>query len=183
MKTIFYLTFCIITKNEAFGNNLVYDQSRDAWRSSQPFSIPTFQDVLRILSGVWSGSCQGCCSSRTLVHLGSSLRSWCSGSERLHSLMMAPPSVAVGMVLFRWWCLVSSNTRRKNQPKELHPGSLRPENLELSSARRTSGIDGVLDSESRLRLVGHPALRRVLVFTNFWHFRMMEKRLRDVGSR
>lgn len=183
MKTIFYLSFCIINKNEAFGNNLVYDQSRDAWRSPQPFSIPTFQDVLRILSGVWSGSCQGCCSSRTLVHLGSSLRSWCSGSERLHSLMMAPPSVAVGMVLFRWWCLVSSNTRRKNQPKELHPGSLRPENLELSSAHRTSGIDVGLGFRIQVEVGWTSSSEKSSGFTNFWHFRMMEKRLRDVGSR
>ena len=76
------------------------------------------------------------------------------------------------------------------EPKELDPASVKPESLRSHFERpsgeasvcwnflSTAQPEGSLGSwDSRLRLVGRPALRRVLVFTNFLPFSL--KDLRD----
>lgn len=113
MKKIFYLSFCIINKIKAVGNNLVSDHRK---------VFTTTVHLLRILMAPSTGQMFNWLpvlvlywSSRTLVDLRPTVRSCCSGS----------PQHEEGSTR----SLSSSNTRRQMEPKELSPGSIRPENL------------------------------------------------------
>lgn len=181
---MFYLRFCIINKIKVVGNTLVSDQRSeglhnhclpfqdlhgsicwtDAWLAFCPGSVLVLQEpggpsaqsefLLLWISTAWGGQHQ---ASEFLKHEASD---WTQRAQPWFHQTREPVSRSEGPLGEASVCLTFWNCH-------------------LHTAR---GIAGFLDSQSSLRLVGRPALRRVLVFTKFLHLRTTEKHLRDVGS-